>query len=282
MATSPKHDPVLMRMLTAILNRDVSVVKDLLADGYDVDRPLFSAKGQAALHHLLEAHPNEEKLLDVLLEGGANVNLFADDIETPLMIAVRKAHNRRVLEKLVDAGADVFVKKDDGKTLLHMAAMCGNQVGQVGKARPERFDPDVCRFLLEVGVDLFALTKASASPLNRAFTALHVAGCVPAWDFFVGAGISPNYVPDGARKSYLTPAHNLVTWREFDLVRHAFDQGQLDVNERTMAGKDLLSITGSSQMTPLLLSLRASAAVGVALSDEQVGHGPARSGFVSL
>jgi hypothetical protein len=278
----PKNDPVLTRMLAALLNEDVRAVKQLLADGYDIDRPLFGTNGQSALHHLLEGASKAEKLLDVLLEAGANVNLLANDVEAPLMIAVRKEHNRRVLEKLVAAGADVFVKKADGKTLLHMAAMCGNQVGQMGKPRPERFDPEVCQFLIDVGIDLFALTNANASPLNREYTALHVAGCVPAWDFFVSVGISPDFIPAGARKSYLTPAQNLVTWRAFEMVRHAFDKGQLDVNARTLNDRDLLSLTGSKEMIPLLLSLRASVEVGIALPRAVAGGSLARSGFPSL
>jgi ankyrin repeat protein len=101
-------------------------MKALLTDGADVNGILSkfggSLHGGSALH--TAAHCGKVRSVDFLLTAGANLNLLNDIDLTPLMCACSrgKVEGSAVALRLIEAGADVrYVRKSDEMTALKFA-----------------------------------------------------------------------------------------------------------------------------------------------------------------
>jgi len=113
----------------AVANNWADKVKKLLADGVDVNAfhdettPLCVAAGYG-----------RDKLVELLLAAGANVNVPGRPDMTPLMHACSEGGKKgsKVALMLIQAGADVnYVRQDDGMTALKFAAKgCSPEVLQ--------------------------------------------------------------------------------------------------------------------------------------------------------
>ncbi|XP_043472673.1 uncharacterized protein LOC122505242 [Leptopilina heterotoma] len=84
-----------------------------------------------------------EEILKILLNAGYSFQIFKN--RSPLHVAATFDHTRLV-EMLLNAGADLNSKTDDEETLLHFAAAAGQ--------------PTVVKFLLKSGIDIKAATKS--------------------------------------------------------------------------------------------------------------------------
>jgi len=94
-----------------------------------------------------------------LLQYGASVNTSAvADNQTPLLSALL-ASNERLVELLVEAGADVNVSMKKGTTALHIAAQQGNE--------------RMVRYLLEKGANVDVRGEDSKTPYLIAKEAKH-------------------------------------------------------------------------------------------------------------
>ena len=94
----------------------------LLARGADVNlgKPLWYA-----------AASGDVRTVEDLLARGADVNQHTDSGDTPLMAAaqiVRRSCARRVVEVLLENGADADIARKDGKTALWLAEEAGDHV----------------------------------------------------------------------------------------------------------------------------------------------------------
>ena len=86
--------------------------------------------------------------LKTLVEAGADVNVKSQDGVTILMIASGKGHTE-IVESLLEAGADVNVKDEDGDTALIFASRWGHT--------------EVVKALLEAGADASNIDLNGAS-----------------------------------------------------------------------------------------------------------------------
>ena len=74
--------------------------------------------GATPLHRA--AYNGHNKLVELLLAKGANVNVKGEEGITPLYLAVFEGHGSTA-ELLISAGADVNAKNDDGYNSLDIA-----------------------------------------------------------------------------------------------------------------------------------------------------------------
>ncbi|KTF88881.1 hypothetical protein cypCar_00042086, partial [Cyprinus carpio] len=99
-----------------------AVVKALLQKGAHVDAT--AKDGQTALHIAVENC--KPQVVQMLLGFGANVQLRGGKAqETPLHIAARVKEGERVAEMLLKSGADVNAEQQNGETAMHVAARHG-------------------------------------------------------------------------------------------------------------------------------------------------------------
>jgi ankyrin repeat protein len=95
---------------------DTAKATALLDGGVDVNEK--DAKGT---HPLLLAcsYKDNDEMVQLLLEKGADPNIFGPNGETPLGMAVRRSFN--AVKMLVEKGADVNAKHEKGETALWWA-----------------------------------------------------------------------------------------------------------------------------------------------------------------
>ncbi len=80
--------------------------------------------GWTALMYATRSQDN--KMVNFLLENGANPNIKSNRGDTALMLAANK-YNKVIVELLLEAGADLDLKDKDGKTALDYARGIGNE-----------------------------------------------------------------------------------------------------------------------------------------------------------
>eukprot|EP01087_Luapelamoeba_hula_P005283 TRINITY_DN1535_c0_g1_i1.p1 TRINITY_DN1535_c0_g1~~TRINITY_DN1535_c0_g1_i1.p1 ORF type:complete len:386 (-),score=95.92 TRINITY_DN1535_c0_g1_i1:107-1264(-) len=129
----------------------------LLNSGANVNLP--DHKGYSPLHKAV-MHNHDEKLLAILLANRAEVDSNVNETKrTPLIEATMRG-NERMVELLVNAGADVNLEDKEGMTALHWAATRGYEALVV--------------FLLDHKADVNARDKSNSTPLLRAKAEHHV------------------------------------------------------------------------------------------------------------
>jgi|GEM_PF-5890942 len=104
------------------------------------------------------------KIVDALLKGG---KIKEDDLNegygVPLGRAVMSAQTK-IVQRLIDAGADVGKATDSGETLLHLAIQNTQKTSNV----PYMEYRNVAAVLIDAGADMNAQTSSGTTPLIRA------------------------------------------------------------------------------------------------------------------
>ena len=103
------------------------IVELLLAHGADVTTTFqgnCAQKTYACLH--FAARNNNPALVDLLLAHGAPVNQQTSRGVTPLFTACEQGHTE-VARKLLDAGADPHMARDDGASVFNTGSACDIQ-----------------------------------------------------------------------------------------------------------------------------------------------------------
>lgn len=103
-------------LMLAALKGDLPLVQRLMARGAQVNKP-----GWTALHYAA-SHPEEasDAVVALLLEQHAYIDAESPNRTTPLMMAARYGH-LRVVKRLIDAGADVTLRNEQGLSALDFA-----------------------------------------------------------------------------------------------------------------------------------------------------------------
>jgi hypothetical protein len=154
---------ILRHALTVGTAHDVA---DVLALGVPVDLPVCDL-GCSPLLYATQLGPqlgeNYRAIVQVLVEGGADVNAAGPDRFTPLMNAVDAAAEdeqvRHVVRILLAAGADVAARDISGNTPLHLAAA--------------RHLAGIAQMLIEHGADWQSVERPGRRPMGDVLN-LHV------------------------------------------------------------------------------------------------------------
>eukprot|EP00698_Gefionella_okellyi_P019392 TRINITY_DN5940_c0_g1_i1.p1 TRINITY_DN5940_c0_g1~~TRINITY_DN5940_c0_g1_i1.p1 ORF type:complete len:1275 (-),score=349.80 TRINITY_DN5940_c0_g1_i1:26-3850(-) len=158
----------------AVSKNNVEMLKVLCDHGADVN--LGDNGGDACLH--IAAHAQDADLTEILrllVLKGALVNLRDDKGWTPLKIAVKKGHLRKV-ELLLRAGADPNIADEEQHTALH------NAVSFTGDNYEE-----ITKLLIKSGASINAPTSVGVTPLIAALKL-----CPQRVQLLLNSGANPN------------------------------------------------------------------------------------------
>ena len=103
---------VLQKYITAAAQGDLTTVKNGIQNENDISTIFTFMLGAAAAHGHCE-------IIECLIASGADIN-GSEDGETPLLMAVHAAQVETT-RLLIDNGADVHARMDDGASTLHQA-----------------------------------------------------------------------------------------------------------------------------------------------------------------
>ena len=136
MITPPnKKGEMLFKEIEKRDKANLNLVNDLIALGANLDWQ-NNNYGSTALHRCV--YNNHSRILRMLIDAGADVNIQNNNGWTALYTSVYKNHPE-LLRMLLDAGADVNVQDDYGYTALHYCAVMNR--------------PEILRILLDAGAD---------------------------------------------------------------------------------------------------------------------------------
>ena len=136
----------------------VNCIHELLDRGFDVD--IEDQHGRSPL--ICAAQSGHAGAIRVLLERGANVNFFYQELGTPLFVIVQEFSAPKIVETLLEYGADPNISSVIDSLPLHIAA--------------EEHDDDVevARILLDSGSDVNAQNSKGPTPLQTAAAANNI------------------------------------------------------------------------------------------------------------
>ena len=102
------------------------ILKTLLYEPFtDVKVDSFVSEENTQLINGVETK-NLDQVTNAIGEKGANVNFIGEDGESILMKAASNNNTSEMLRYLIDSGAEVKQKDNQGRTAIHYAAGSGN------------------------------------------------------------------------------------------------------------------------------------------------------------
>jgi ankyrin repeat protein len=188
-----------------------------------IDTP--DVDGMTPLHYACRSGGTET--VEMLLRAGANPWIYDVNGMTPAHYAVAEDNDKllSVLEECVGPDADWNIRnRDDGETLLHVAARTGIQ-GMVNR-------------LLDLGIDLTIRDKKGMTPLLRAIAQDQISSFEPILDCMIAEEVHPDRHKDNNGWTALHHASKLYLT---DMAGQLLEAGA-DVHFRTPEGDTPLHI----------------------------------------
>ena len=108
-------------MLAAQYNPPVVVLKALLKDGADLNA--VEPKYRSNALHLAANKCSNPKVIETLVEAGADINCRNYLGETPLIMAVSQNENTRIFSQLLTCGADINICDWQGHNVMEYARL---------------------------------------------------------------------------------------------------------------------------------------------------------------
>ncbi|XP_028299820.1 CARD- and ANK-domain containing inflammasome adapter protein [Gouania willdenowi] len=188
---------------------------------------------------------NQDRMMDLLIKGGADVNIWNKKRYTPLLLSAELGHTE-VFRVLVAENADLDVRLSDFSSALHLGVQSGNT--------------SIVRALLEKGMDPDIKTV-------KGFTPLHVAA------HYDRAEIVALLVKGGAQvnsvdQQGLTPLHIASQLAHTDVVVQLV-QGKAATEVKDRQGRTALHLAAHSGGKSSLIDLLLSANSNVNVSDNE-------------
>jgi len=160
-------------LLFGVKKGNLEIVELLLELGANVDHT--NSKGETALFHAIKICDDEVAIQ--LMNKGANVNAQDMNGDTPVMIAVRLDvfESCYMTKILIEHGADILMRNNDGETPLHMSLRKPKTV--------------VLRFLIAHGADMDEENFQGETPLMYAIKIQNFEG----FEILIDRGADINY-----------------------------------------------------------------------------------------
>ena len=109
-------------LMLAALRGHIGLMRQLIQQGAEINKP-----GWTPLHYAAtQAKPVSVEMVELLLEHHAYIDASSPNESTPLMMAARYGHPDSV-RLLLESGADVTIKNQQGLTALDFATGAGRQ-----------------------------------------------------------------------------------------------------------------------------------------------------------
>ncbi|KAK3894607.1 hypothetical protein Pcinc_001655 [Petrolisthes cinctipes] len=120
---NPNSKPSAKSVYWACKQNDLEKLLHVLVNGLSPNVKAKEYGNQTGLH--VAASNGSLASLHVLVLSGATIDMTDTQLMTPLMVAITKEQNN-IVHYLIQAGASLMAKTQDGMTCLHLAAKCGN------------------------------------------------------------------------------------------------------------------------------------------------------------
>ena len=133
---------------------DVQQLDSLLSSGADAN---VGSDSYIGCPLFLAIHKNQERMVKILLDGGANPNTTSFGGQTPLHIAVQNI-NTSIMELLIAENANVNAHDNSGSTPLH----------EISYYTSDHKNKDAANLLIAHGADLEAKDHKGVTPLHIA------------------------------------------------------------------------------------------------------------------
>jgi ankyrin repeat protein len=207
----------------AVTAGDDNSVRDLLANGADVNGPTINYKGELAEPPLCLIANEEEKetlsMVKLLLEVGANVNACKKDGTTPLHLFCLYGKISEV-KLLLEAKVNTAVLTNSGKTPLHWAI--GRCSSVYEKQRQQNLE--IVNLLLESGANANAANIDGQTPLHEAAGG----GAIEAVTLLLKAGANVNAVDKKGR----TPLRIAYEYEKIGVVKQLAEAGSSSAKQK--------------------------------------------------
>ncbi|KAL9620310.1 MAG: hypothetical protein Q9160_005109 [Pyrenula sp. 1 TL-2023] len=193
--------------------------------------PLYAATYLSFFGYSIEIDQKASEVLRILLENGADINEKADDGYS-LMHAI--AHGGGLLDKIIKAGGDVECVDSEGKTpLLCASTSVGNSCLPHRRASP-------VLVLLEAGANAKAVDKVGQNALHLLFLNTSPrCGGDSGWEEVVSALLSQGCSHSAPDNRGFTPLHYALKMGRFSAVARLIDAGA-DVRSQDPDGNNAL------------------------------------------
>lgn len=196
-------------LLRASLAGDKTLLEQLLAHGAEVNAQ--NNYGWSALHSAV--FNGHKSIVALLLTNNANVNLTTKDGRTPLLMSEQYTE---IAQLLIEHGANVHARGNDGFTSMQFAASRGNT--------------SLVSVLLSHKADINEGDNFGTTPLHQASGSISVSKA--AIDFLLAHGANL----EATRRDGMTPLHWAAAWGTKDTVA-ALLAHHANVNARGKDGK---------------------------------------------
>ncbi|XP_016075253.1 PREDICTED: ankyrin repeat domain-containing protein 16 isoform X2 [Miniopterus natalensis] len=205
-----------------------------LAEAWDMDLEATNRDYKRPLHEA--ASMGHRDCVQYLLGRGAVVDCLKKADWTPLMMACTRK-NLKVIQDLVEHGANPLLKNKDGWNSFHIASREG--------------DPSVLQYLLTVCPDAWKTeSKISRTPLHTA--AMH--GCLEAVKVLLQRC---QYEPDCRDKCGLTPFMDAIQCGHISIARLLLEKHKACISAEDSLGAQAIhraAVTGQNEAIRFLVS----------------------------
>ena len=136
----------------AVENGDILKVEEIIQNNPEI----INIKNDEYSNYtplMVAAECGNKKIVELLLEYGADINAVDNNGYTPLRLAAASGY-KKICQLLIEKGADINSVDEYGCTPLHLAA-------EIGKT-------EICQLLIEKGADINAVDNNGFTPLRNA------------------------------------------------------------------------------------------------------------------